>query len=305
MPNPDRRFPLTVLLSILLGFAAPAREMSDMPTTADRPTHGESAAAHAGSEPPSPEFRPAVPEGMSLEDVFDFAESPPPGHFPPTLHDDRLYAFTLFEQLEYRVGRDDRTDDHLGWEAGGWIGGDFNKVRWKSEGEAIFEGTDAGESETDLLYSRLITPFHDIQIGLQYANEWQADDYHDRWSAVVALEGLAPYKLEFDHSLYLSEDGDLTFESEIEYDLRITQRLVLQPRVGIGFAFQDIPERSLGAGITDVKLDLRLRYEIKRGFAPYAGVRSTFLVGETENIAEAAGEDSSHLFFLTGLRFAF
>jgi copper resistance protein B len=122
---------------------------------------------------------------------------------------------------------------------------------------------------------------------------------------LVPSLGLSPYKFELDNALYLSEDGDITFEIEAEYDLRITQRLVLQPRAEMGFAFQDIPERSLGAGMTDVKIDLRLRYEIKRGFAPYFGVRSRFLVGETDNIAEATGEDSEQLFFLAGFRFAF
>ena len=140
---------------------------------------------------------------------------------------------------------------------------------------------------------------------MQYANEWRKDDYEDRWSGVIALQGLAPYKFELDNSLYISEDGDVTFEIEAEYNLRITQRLVLQPRAEMGFAFQDIPERSIGAGVTDVKLDLRLRYEIKREFAPYIGIRSQFLVGETDNIAEARGEDSEQLFFLAGFRFAF
>jgi copper resistance protein B len=211
---------------------------------------------------------------MTMEEVFDFAESPPPSDFPEPLPDDKLYAFTLFEQLEYRVATDDKTADHLGWEAQGWIGGDFNKFWWKNEGEAAFDGPDEGETETDLLYSRLITPFWDFQVGVQYANEWREDNYEDRWSGVIALQGLAPYKFELDNSLYISEDGDVTFVIEAEYDLRITQRLVLQPRAEMGFAFQDIPERSLGAGMTDVKLDLRLRYEIKREFAPYFGVRS-------------------------------
>ena len=213
-------------------------------------------------------------------------------------------AFTLFEQLEYRVATDD-TPDHLGWKAQGWIGGDFNKFWWKNEGEAIFDGPDEGETETDLLYSRLITPFWDFQVGVQYANDWHSNDYEDRWSGVIALQGMAPYKFELDNSVYISEYGDITFEIEAEYDLRITQRLVLQPRAEMGFAFQDIPGRSLGAGMTDVKLDLRLRYEIKREFAPYFGVRSRFLVGETDNIAEARGEDSEQFFFLAGLRFAF
>lgn len=248
---------------------------------------------------------PAIPPGMTLEEVFEFAESPPPSDFPEPVPDDRLYAFTFFEQLEYRVAPDDETPDHLGWEAQGWIGGDFHKFWWKNEGMAVFDGSDVGDMETDMLYSRLFTPFWDFQVGLQYAMEWGEEDYEDRWSGVIALQGLAPYKFELDSALSISEDGDVTFALEAEYDLRITQRLVLQPRTEIGASFQDVAERSLGAGITDVTLDLRLRYEIKREFAPYVGIRSQFLVGETDSIAESRGEDSGQFHFLAGVRLAF
>ena len=276
-----------------------------MPAAADRPQHGESAAQHGESAPRTPEREPAIPPGMTLEEVFNIAESPPPSHYPELVPDDKLYAFMQFKQLEYRVAADNETADHLGWKAQGWIGGDFNKFWWKNEGKVVFDGPDEGEMKTDLLYSRLITPFWNFQAGVQYANEWRKNDYEDRWSGVIALQGLAPYKFELDNSLYISEHGDVTFETEAEYDLRLTQRLVLQPRAEMGFAFQDIPERSLGAGMTDVKLDLRLRYEIKREFAPYFGVRSQFLVGETKSIAKARGKDSEQLFFLAGFRVAF
>ncbi|NQV36287.1 MAG: copper resistance protein B, partial [Phycisphaeraceae bacterium] len=164
---------------------------------------------------------------------------------------------------------------------------------------------DEGETETDFLYARLITPFWNFQVGAQYANEWAVDDYGDRWSGVIALQGLAPYKFELDHSLYLSEDGDVTFAFEGEYNVRITQRLVLQPRAELGFAAQDIPKRRLGAGMTDANLDLRLRYEILREMAPYVGLRYRLLVGETDDIAERAGRDSEQVYVLGGLRFAF
>lgn len=302
--NPRRKM---VVFVMLLAFAAPAwaQEKSEMPSTADHPMHGESAAKHDESASQAPEIEPAIPAGMTMEEVFDFAESPPPEGFPEPIPDDRVYVFTLFEQLEYRTATDDQTVDQLGWDAQGWIGDDFNKFWWKSEGEAAFDGPDEGETETDLLYSRLITPFWDFQVGVQYANEWHRGDYEDRWSGVIAMQGLAPYKIELDNSLYISEDGDVTIEIEAEYDLRITQRLVLQPRTEMRFAFQDVPERSLGAGMTDIKLDLRLRYEIKREFAPYIGVRYQSLVGETDNIAEADGEDTDQMFFLAGLHFAF
>lgn len=298
---------MMAVIPILLMFAVPAgaQEMSELPSTANRQLHGESAVAYQNSTPQAAQINPAIPAGMTLNEVFEFSESPPPADFPAPIPYDRLYAFTLIDQLEYRIATDNEMPDHLGWDAQGWFGGDFNKFWWKNEGEAIFEGPNEGETETDLLYSRLITPFWYTQAGVQYANAWNQDNYEDRWSGVIALQGVAPYKFELDNSLYISEDGDVTLEIEAEYDLRITQRLVLQPRGQMGFAFQDVAERSLGAGMTDVALDLRLRYEIQREFAPYIGVRYQSLVGETDNIAEADGEDTEQLFFVAGLRLAF
>ncbi len=306
MLNRNPRSWKVLMLVILLAFSARAwaQEASDMPSTMDHSMHEKSAAQYDESASQAAQIEPAIPEGMTLEEVFKFSESPPPTNFPEPIPDDKLYAFLLFEQLEYRVANDE-TDDHFGWEAQGWIGGDIHKFWWKNEGEAVFDDPDAGEMETDLLYSRLITPFWSFQLGVQYANEWGEGDNEDRWSGVIALQGLAPYKFELDNSLYISEDGDFTLEVEAEYDLRITQRLVLQPLLAMGFAFQDIPERSLGTGMTSVKFDLRLRYEIKREFAPYLGLRSSFLVGKTDNIAEASGEDTDQLLFLAGVRFAF
>lgn len=297
----------SILVATIIALNVPsfAQEKSNLPIAANRPMHQESAAQHESQPSPFPGGEaPPLPEGMTLDEVLDYSASPPPDDFPEPVPDDQLYVFTLFEQLEYRLSADG-TPDQLGWKAQGWIGGDFNKFWWKNEGEAIFEGPDEGETETDLLYARLILPFWSLQIGAQYANEWALDDYEDRWSGVIGFQGLAPYKFELDNSLYISEDGDVTFELEAEYDLRLTQRLVLQPRTELGFAFQDISERNLGAGMTDVNLDMRLRYEINRQLAPYIGLRYRFLVGETDNIAKSAGADTEQLFFVTGIRFAF
>jgi copper resistance protein B len=306
MPTCNRFFTtFAAMVFFTAAFAGPAPAQDDpaIPTTGDRPGHEESARQHEGEPPPEVDA-PPLPDGMTLDEVLDYSANPPPDEFPDPVPDDHVYLFTIFEQFEYRFANDE-TADHLGWEAQGWVGRVIDKFWWKSEGEAVFEGPDKGETETDLLYSRLVTPFWNAQIGLQYANGWTPDDYKDRWSGVIALQGMAPYMFEIDASLYVSEDGDATAEFEAEYDLRITQRLVLQPRAGLAFAAQDIPERDLGAGITDAVADLRLRYEIKREFAPYIGARYQTLVGETDNIAEAAGSDTEHLFFMVGVRFAF
>ncbi len=295
-----KQIPLVVLVYAFTSWSALAQHEQHQPTdsTEDSQTRAEpTAERQSDDEPP-------LPTGMSLDDVLDYAAGPPPSHYPDPVADDELRFFTLIEQLEYRLP-DGGDAGELGWEAQGWVGFDYNRFVWKSEGEVAFDGDSQGESSTDLLYSRLVTPFWSIQAGAQYANEWESGDYEDRWSGVLAFQGLAPGMIEMDSSLYISEDADVTAAVEAEYNLRITQRLVLQPRAELGFAFQDIPDRALGAGLTDANLDLRLRYEIEREFAPYVGVRYGLLAGETASIAESAGVDTESVSLIFGVRLAF
>ncbi len=295
-----KHIPLVVILCAFTSWSASAQHEQHQPTNI---TEDSETPAEPTTEGPS-NNEPPLPTGMSLDDVLDYAAGPPPSHYPDPVADDELRFFTLIEQLEYRIP-DGGSTEELGWEAQGWVGFDYNRFVWKSEGELAFDGDSQGESSTDLLYSRLVTPFWSIQAGAQYANEWESGDYEDRWSGVLALQGLAPGMIEMDSSLYISEDADVTAAVEAEYNLRITQRLVLQPRAELGFAFQDIPDRALGAGLTDANLDLRLRYEIEREFAPYVGVRYGILAGETASIAESAGIDTESVSLIFGVRLAF
>lgn len=277
---------------------------TNMAVIPKRLSHQKSAIQHKGTARLHRIESPAVPKGMTLEEVLKYSESSSPSYFPVVIMDNESYLFTLVEQLEYRIS-DNTSPDFMGWEAQGWYGPDYYRFWWKSEGESIFDGSEAGESENDFLYSRLFNPFWSVQAGVQYANQWNTNSYEDRWSGVLSLQGLAPYKFELDNSLYISERADVTFTTEAEYNIRITQRLVLQPRAEFGFAAQDIAERSIGAGMTDANVDFRLRYEIKRGIAPYIGVRYRFLVAKTADIAEADGDNTEQWLFLAGARLAF
>ena len=289
-------------IAFLAGTAAAEPAERETPTTQDRHAQGGDAHDHGDAPTRYPEH-PALPADMSLDEVLERADQPPPDDFPDPVMDDEPWAFLLIEQLEYRVQPDGR--DELGWEGQGWIGFDYDKLWVKTEGESPCDGRDEGESDIDLLYSRLITPFWNAQVGVQYANDWEGDDYRDRWSGAVSLQGLAPGTFELDASVYVSDDGDVTAAIEGEYNLRLTQRLVFQPRVELGFAAQDVSERELGAGMTDANLDLRLRYEIEREIAPYLGLRYRVLVGETGDRAEASGGDDDAFFVSAGLRLAF
>lgn len=216
---------------------------------------------------------------------------------------DMKTGMLLFDRLEYAAGDD---EDSVDWEFKGWYGGDTNRLVIKGEGEHVVSGGDGGEIEAlDLLYGRLIAPYWSVQAGVGYQLEYGPGPNHDRGFAVVGLEGLAPYWFEIDTSLRVSEDGDASIGFEAEYDFLLTQRLVLQPRFGTSFAFQEVEEFGVGQGINHVKAGLRLRYEIQREFAPYIGVSWKKQLGDTADLARAEGHDTEDLRFVAGVRMWF
>jgi len=207
---------------------------------------------------------------------------------------DRMSFGTLMlDRLEARVG--EGADGYL-WEAQGWYGGDEDKLWLKSEGEGAFGGG-LESAEVQALLSHAIGPFFDLQAGLRY--DFEPDG---RAHAVLGVQGLAPYLFEVDAAAFLSDEGDLTGRIEAEYDQRITQRLILQPRAELSLAAQDIPERGIGVGLSSVEAGLRLRYEFAREFAPYVGVGYEARLGDTADHARAVGEDPDSLSLLLGLR---
>ncbi len=204
-------------------------------------------------------------------------------------------GMVLIERLEARFATDGGEDGYV-WDAQGWYGGDINRFVLKTEGEGEFGG-ELEDAEIQALYSRAIGPFFDLQAGVRFDHEPDT-----RTHLVLGVQGLAPYMFHVDGALFLSDRGDLTGRIEGEYDQRITQQLILQPRIEVELAAQDIPEREIGAGITKIEPGLRLRYEIRPEFAPYVGVEYEAKLGETADIARAAGEDPDGLKVLVGLR---
>lgn len=188
-------------------------------------------------------------------------------------------------------------DGALVWDGDFWTGGDINRLWFKSEGEYSFEEDQFEEGDIQALWSRAITAFWDFQAGVRY--DFAPDG---RTYAVAGFQGLAPYLFEVDAAAYLSTDGDLSASIESEYELKLTQRLILQPRVEVGLAAQSDPSRNMGAGFTEASLGARLRYEFTREFAPYVGVEWRNKLGETRDIAEAMGEDGSSVAAVVGLR---
>lgn len=185
------------------------------------------------------------------------------------------------------------------WDLQGYYGTPTDRLWLKSEGEGVF-GEGVEDAEVQVLYSGAIAPFWDLQAGVR-----QDLAGPDRTHAVVGVQGLAPYLFEIDAALFLSHRGDLTARIEGEVDQRITQRLILQPRVEVALSAQTIPELGIGAGIDAVEAGLRLRYEILREFAPYIGVEQSWRLGDSADFSRANGEDPSVTNYVVGIRFWF
>ena len=116
---------------------------------------------------------------------------------------------------------------------------------------------------------------------------------------------MAPYRFELDAALFLSEDGDVTARAEFERDFVFGQKTVLQPRAEISLSFQDVPELQLGSGINEIAIGVRVRHEFTRKFAPYVGLSHEIAVGQTADLIEAAGGDTSGTSIVAGVRFWF
>lgn len=205
-------------------------------------------------------------------------------------------AMLLVERFELRSAGDE--DAYL-WDAQGWYGGDINKLIIKTEGEGELGG-ELEDAELQVLLGHAIGPWFDLQAGAKLDIEPET-----RPHLAVGIQGLAPYMFHVDATAFLSDRGDLTARIEGEYDQRITQRLILQPRAEIELSAQDIPERGTGAGLTKLETGIRLRYEFVREFAPYVGLGYEAAVGDTADYVRAEGEDPDGFAVVTGLRFWF
>ena len=200
----------------------------------------------------------------------------------------------LVDQLETRI-RNGRDGYFLNAEA--WYGGDISKVWLKTEIEGEY-GRSPEQAEVQALYSRAIDPWWNLQAGIRY--DFRPNP--ERAYLVLGIEGLAPYWFEVDAAAFVSNKGDVSARFEVENDLRLTQKLILQPRIELDLAAQDVPEIGVGSGLSTAELGLRLRYEIKREFAPYVGVAYERAFGDTVNFRRAAGEKAGGWNFLVGVR---
>lgn len=247
----------------------------------------------------------ALAFGGLLASVPVSAQQPMPSAAPhdmtghaPASHE--LYVgAVLFERLEWGVGIGETRN--LGrWDGQAWYGTDYDRVWFRTEGELDRRGR-AERAEFQLLYSRLLSYYWDVQLGVRY----DLRPRPDRAYAVIGVQGLAPGMFEVDVQGFVSERGDLSARIEVSYDIYITQRLVLQPNVEANVAIQRVPELGVGSGLNDIEAGLRLRYEFTRELAPYIGISYQRKFGDTARYARNEGENVEGWNVLTGVRIFF
>ncbi len=203
---------------------------------------------------------------------------------------DILRASTTVDNLEYQFNE----EKTLSWDALAYIGYDINKLYIYSEGEKAQESSTSSESQ--LVYSRAILPFWDVQIGVDYD---KTPNTNKTWG-VIALQGLAPYFFETRAVLLVGDDGNIGLRFDAEYEALITQKLILTPSFAFDAYTKDTQELALGSGLSNITLGARLRYEFVREFAPYLGVEWSKNFGNTDKITPL---DEAYL--SAGLRFWF
>lgn len=203
------------------------------------------------------------------------------------------HMFTL--ETDYGAGQDGPV---ASWDLDGWIGTDENKLWLKSEGENS-DGT-TEQAEFWALYSRNVAEFWDLQAGIRHDTQPHSTSY-----AVFGIQGLAPFFVETEAHLFISDEGDVSARLRREHDLLLTQRIIFQPYVEINLSAQDVEEQEIGAGFTEGEIGLQTRYEFTRKFAPYIDVRYERKFGETSSIAKYNGEDNDDFIAAVGLRLMF
>lgn len=218
--------------------------------------------------------------------------------WPEPIEDNLPLGMIITDQLEYRANQG---ADTLRWDIQGRYGTDVNKLWVKFEGDSE-ASANTGELEIQTLYSRMMAPFWDLQVGIRHDRFYGVGPTTDRSFAVLGVQGLAPYRFELEPAVFISEDGDFSARLTGTYEMLFSQRLILQPRFEINIAASTVRAFGVGSGFNDVQLGLRLRYELRREFAPYVGLTWLRELGNTAELTRDNGGNIDNLAFMVGLR---
>ncbi len=277
----------------LMLFALSLGNHSTVRAAGEAMEHDMSAMSMQGGSPPANARDPHAYAGGTTLDSGPYLL---PGVSRLHLADEHVFGVVAVDRLE-AVESDQ--GDHGVYELQSWYGTTYERLVLKAEGEVAAERVE--ESETELLYSRAVTAFWNLQAGMRH----DSSEGPDRNWLALGVAGLAPYWLEIDGGLYLGAHGRSMLQVEAEYELLLTQRWVLQPLVEFTAYGREDSEVGVGSGLARVRAGLRLRYEFSRQFAPYIGLEWQGEFGATADFSRAEGGDTRSTSAVAGVRFWF
>lgn len=272
-------------VALTLALATPA-VVSAQPAD-DHAAHRTSSHPSAPDRTPSqlPDFIPPVTDEMR-QAAFPDVE----GH---AMRDESINWFLLFDQIEWESGS---SDLNLGWDTKGWIGRDRTRLWFRTEGQR--DDGRLSDAQSHVFYGRQIARWWDVLVGVRQdfrpgpAQTWLA----------AGIQGLAPYWFDVEATAYLGAGGRTHFRVETSYELLLTNRLILQPQAEMEIYGKDDLEHFRGAGLATLDTGIRLRYLIRREFAPYVGVVWHKKYFGTADLARANGESVGGARLVAGLR---
>ena len=208
--------------------------------------------------------------------------------------DQLVFGTVLVDELELASGDE---GEGLGWSWQAAYGGDQSKLWLRSQGLKVEGQPVDPASDLEVLHWRATGAFWGRTLGIR--QDFGPDGH--TWVA-AGIQGLAPYWFELEATAYLAEDGRVAGRLKAAYDLRFTNRLILTPELEANAYSRADPARSLGSGLGNVELGLRLRYEVRRKFAPYVGIVWERAYGGTADQARARGDAATERRVVAGLR---
>jgi copper resistance protein B len=197
------------------------------------------------------------------------------------------------DQLEWRSAAQ---PNEIAWQAEGWYGDDYNKAWLRSEGAALSGSTQ--DARAELFWDHIVTRWWSLEAGAR--EDFSAGPARG-WAA-LGVRGLAPQGVDVEATVYAGGAARTAARLKIEYELLFTQRLVLQPEFEMNLYGNADPARDVSAAVSDLEIGLRLRYEVRREIAPYAGVVWVKRRGAREGSVSAAGADADEIRIAVGVR---
>ena len=271
------------------------KAMSDMPSGA---TAGMAGMDHGDMKAQGGPAPADARDPNEYSDGYELDQGPYalPGPRQLRLADEHSFGTVLFDRLEHVHGRDGSATVY---DAQAWFGRDYDKLVIKAEGE-VARGR-LQDARTELLWGHAVAPYWDTLLGVRY-DSGVGPERH--WLA-FGVQGLAPYWFEVGATAYIGSQGRTALRLDTEYDILLTQKLILQPRAEFNFYGKDDVARDIGSGLSSGVIGLRLRYEINRQLAPYIGVERSEKFGQTANFARAADERTAETLWVAGVHFWF